>query len=123
MGSLRGYYCIIQYCPSASRGEAANVGVVVFCPERGFLEAKVSAGNDRLSRFFGRDSFDPDIVNDAKAAIIHRLHTDRNSFSTLNDLAHFASTRANELTLTPPRSISVDNPIDDLDTLYRVSWR
>lgn len=36
---MKGYYSIIQYCPDLSRFEAANVGVLLFCPERAFLKA------------------------------------------------------------------------------------
>ena len=118
MGSLRGYYSIIQFCPSASRAEAANVGVILFCPERDFLEAKMSEGNDRLSRFFGRHSFNAKRVNDAKHAIVQRLHVDRQSFLNQEDLAQFASTRANEITLTAPRPMSIDSPADDLAALF-----
>ncbi len=33
MNPTRGYYCLIQYSPDPSRLEAANVGVVLFCPK------------------------------------------------------------------------------------------
>ena len=38
MKPSRGYYCIIQYCPDLGRLEAANIGVLLFCPDRGFLK-------------------------------------------------------------------------------------
>ena len=41
----KAYYCLIQYCPDMSRLEAANVGVVLFCPEKGFLAARMSRDN------------------------------------------------------------------------------
>ena len=38
MKPSKGYYSLIQYCPDLGRLEAANVGVLLFCPERGFLK-------------------------------------------------------------------------------------
>ena len=55
---IKGYYSIIQYCPDLSRLEAANIGVLLFCPEVRFIRAKTSAGNDRIRRFFGTDILD-----------------------------------------------------------------
>ena len=42
MESAKGYYCLIQYCPDLARLEAANIGVILFCPERGFIRAKIA---------------------------------------------------------------------------------
>ena len=71
----KGYYSLIQYCPDRSRLEGANIGVVLFCPERRFLQARLSNGNDRLRRFFGAGSFDPSALAAAKRAIAARLQT------------------------------------------------
>ena len=37
MNSKRGYYSLIQFCPEPSRAEAVNLGVLLFCPEAGFI--------------------------------------------------------------------------------------
>jgi len=118
MTAARGYYSIMQYCPDASRGEAANVGVVLFCPERNFLAAKVAEGNDRIARFFGRSSFDAVRVNHAKQAIANRLHSERERFRTLEDWMQFVETRANDIVLTAPRPMKVLNPTVDLEELF-----
>ena len=118
MSATRGYYSVMQYCPDASRLEAANVGVVLFCPERQFLQAKVAEGNDRIARFFGRASFDASRVNDAKQAIVDRLHTEREQFRDLNDWTQFVETRANAIRLTPPRPMKVVEPEADLEQLF-----
>jgi hypothetical protein len=114
----RGYYSIIQYCPDLSRAEAANVGVLLFCPELDYIGAHVSEGNDRIARFFGRSSFEANRVNDAKKAITNRLDTDRQRFRNLDDLNHFIETRGNDITLTPARTVRVVNPQEDLMTLF-----
>ena len=118
MTGVRGYYSIMQYCPDASREEAANVGVALFCPEQRFLEVRIAEGNDRIARFFGRYSFDPSRVNNAKQAIANRLHRERDRFHTLEDWTQFVETRANDIVLTTPRPMKVINPTVDLDELF-----
>jgi hypothetical protein len=41
-------YAIWRVVPSVERGEALNVGVVVFCRRRSFLEARIQLDEDRL---------------------------------------------------------------------------
>ena len=41
-------YTILRVVPSAERGEQLNVGVVLFCRQRGFLGARVGVDEDRL---------------------------------------------------------------------------
>jgi hypothetical protein len=119
MSELRGYYSVIQYCPDLSRLEAANVGVLLFCPEAKFIAARTSAGNDRVRRFFGSESFDPFYLNSAKRSIENRLRVDRDRFQTIEDLQWFVDSRANEIQLTQPRTMRVEDPEADLDALFR----
>lgn len=42
-------YVILRVVPSVERGERLNVGVVVFCRQRGFLGARVSLDPVRLA--------------------------------------------------------------------------
>ena len=118
MIATRGYYCLVQYCPDESRDEAANVGVLLFCPSGGYLDAKVSEGNDRVRRFFGTQSFDPQLVTDAKSALVNRLRIERDRFKTQEDLIQFVATRTNGIRLTIPRPVKVFNPVEQLDKLY-----
>lgn len=41
-------YTVLQVVPSIERGERLNVGVVLFCRQRGFLGARVALDVDRL---------------------------------------------------------------------------
>ena len=56
MNATKGYYSLVQYCPDVARQEAANVGVVLFCPELAFLEARLASSNHRIRRFFGEEA-------------------------------------------------------------------
>lgn len=118
MSPAKGYYSVIQYCPDPSKAEAANIGVLLFCPEARFLRGRVSRGNDRISRFFGRDTFDAEQVNAAKEAIVSRLEVQQGDLRTLDDLIHFVETRANEMIATSPRPMKVIDAEADLDRLF-----
>ena len=114
----KGYYSLIQYCPDRSRMESANVGVVLFCPDLGFLEAKLAGGHDRLRKFFNRGSFAPEAIKAAKRAIANRFKVDRAAFKTLEDLERFIATRANALAMTPARPIKVVDAARELEGLF-----
>jgi len=118
METSKGYYSLIQYCPDFSRLEAANIGVVLFCPERGFLRARIAQGNDRIRRFFGSQDSDWTQINAIKNAIVNRLEVTGKDFKSLDDLTTFISTRANEFQLTAPRPMKVSEPEKDLDELF-----
>lgn len=118
MESSKGYYCLIQYCPDLARLEAANVGVILFCPELGFIRAKIAQGNDRIRRFFGSEDNDWTQINAIKNAIVNRLEVTGKDFKTIDDLTTFISTRANEVQLTTPRPLKVSAPAKDLDDLF-----
>jgi len=119
MSVMRGYYSLIQFCPDLSRLETVNVGVVLLCPDAGFLAARTSANNNRSQRIFGRENVDGPRLNAAKAAIEARLRKDAAALRSLDDLKQFIATRANDLILTPPRSLKVVSPKQDLERLFR----
>lgn len=118
MESSKGYYCLIQYCPDLSRLEAANIGVILFCPEREFIRAKTAQGNDRVRRFFGSQDNDWTQINAIKNSIENRLEVAGHDFKSLDDLTNFISTRANEIQITPPRPMKVLEPEKDLEELF-----
>lgn len=119
MNASKGHYCLIQFCPDPSRAETVNVGVLLFCPERDFIRARTTDSNRRIERFFQRGSFNPNQVNAAKKAIEARLEIERERFKTLDDLQRFIDTRANQIVITQPRSMRVDDPEQDLRNLFK----
>lgn len=118
MSTSKGYYSLIQFCPDPSRAETVNIGVLLFCPEKDFIRAQTSLGNRRIERFFKRGSFNPDQVNAAKKAIEARLELEPEQFKTLDDLQRFIDTRANQIVITQPRSMRVEDPEQDLQDLH-----
>jgi hypothetical protein len=113
------YYSIIQFCPDRGRSEAANVGVLLFCPALAFVGAKTATGNERVSRFFGKNSFDPARLKLIKRAFEQRIRERFEWPEGLADLEHLIASRANDLQLTAARSMKTANPEADLDGLFR----
>ena len=118
MKAQRGYYSLIQFCPDASRLEAVNVGVVLFCPRAGFLKARTSNSSRRAEQLVGRGQLERETLRAAKEAIERRLEADRASFQNLEDLERFVNTRANWLKLTHARPVKVFDPEQELENLY-----
>jgi hypothetical protein len=110
MSTAKGYYSLIQYCPDLSRLEAANVGVLLFCPERRFIKARVSHNNDRIRRFFSPEQADWKKIDAMKDAVANRLAVESEAFNTLEDLQRFIALQANEIQLTLPRPMKVFEP-------------
>jgi hypothetical protein len=119
MAPSKGYYCLIQYCPDLGRLEAANVGVLLFCPERKFLKALTAQNNKRIIEFFGSQGHDWKRINAFKKGLEDRLEIEGNEIQSLADLDRFISLRANLLQITPPRPMKVTDPATDLDALFR----
>ena len=115
---VKGYFCLVQYCPDLARREVANVGVLLFSPEHGFLEARLVSSNQRVRRFFGDHADHFKHVNAMKEAFTERLRVEKREFSSLEDLTLFVTTRANRIILTSPKAVRVVDPAKDLEALY-----
>lgn len=118
MKPTKGYYSIIQYCPDLGRVEAANVGVLLYCPERGFLRAITSANNSRIIHFFGSEGHDWKRINALKKGLEQRLTKESGEIKNVDDLRQFIAMRANQLQITPPNPMKVHDPEKDLRELY-----
>jgi Protein of unknown function (DUF3037) len=119
MNATKGYYSLVQYCPDVARHEAANVGVVLFCPDLSFLEARIASSNHRVRRFFGEEADQYRHLNAMKQALLDRFRIEAADFRTLENLQQFVETRANKLILSNPKPVKVFNPQEDLAALYQ----
>jgi hypothetical protein len=118
MKPTKGYYSLIQFCPDQSRLEAANIGVVLFCPELNFLQVRIAGDNSRLQRFFGKQAFDWSRINSYKHGIKERLEIEGKDFRNVEDLKAFGQRRGNNIQLTTPRPFTVRKPEKDLELLF-----
>ena len=119
MNATKGYYCLVQYCPDIARAEAANVGVVLFCPELKFIRAQVSDNNRRIQKFFGKEADNYHHLDAMKTALVQRIEVEKAEFGLLENLQQFVETRANKVILTNPKPVKVFNPEEDLNALFR----
>lgn len=117
MSTFKGYYSLIQYCPDLGRLEAANVGVLLFCPELRFLKAKTTKNNARIIQFFGREGHDWAQINLFKVGIEDRLTNEAADIRTLEDLQRFIALRGNLIQISAPRPLKVTEPEKDLNDL------
>jgi hypothetical protein len=114
----KGYYSLVQYCPDLSRLEVANIGVLLFCPEQAFLQARLTQNNERISHFFGREGHDWKQISSFKKGFEARVENEKTQVSSLDDLRVFIDRRANLIHLTPPRPMKVSDSATDLDRLF-----
>lgn len=113
-----GFTSIVQYQPDAARQEAANVGLVLFCPAWGRIDVRMTTGMGHVQRFFGR-SVDGDFLADMKRAFEGRLRAEGKGFHTEADLTAFARRLGNDLKLTEPRGVAMTAGFDALlEDLY-----
>jgi hypothetical protein len=114
----KGWYSIVQFCPDPSRLEFANIGVLLFCPALKFLEVRIAEDNRRIKKFFGSERFDFDSINLFKAGLKERLGKERENIVDHEQLLDFVDRRANQIRISPPRSIRVMSPEVELDELF-----
>ncbi len=113
----KGFYCLIQFCPDLSRLEAANIGVLLFCPARAFLRARMARDNRRIQRFFGHGNWPQ--IDLFKIGFEERL--ENSNIQNTEDLELFIqrSYRANQIQITPPRPMKVRDTEKDLAQLFQ----
>lgn len=118
MNPMQGYYSIVQYCPDLSRFEAANVGVLLFCPERAYLKALTVNNNSRIIQFFGSENHDWKRINAFKRGLEVRVQKEAATIKNLDDLKQFIALRAGLLQITTPYPMRVVDPDKDLADLF-----
>jgi hypothetical protein len=117
-------YAIVRFLPYAETGEFANVGVVVACPERGYLKAKFTpvARTQRITTFF--DGLDARIYRESLKYLIKEIERVANDVEHGKIPAGFAFdgvTRPREALMTfgAARAMLADTPDLALDALYK----
>jgi hypothetical protein len=118
MTQTRGFFSVIQFCPDLDRGEYANVGIVLAVPQNGLLEVRMSEDNEGPKQRFGADAFDDTRLAIAKAGLAGRVREEGPTWSSPEDLLRFARKEGNNLTLSAPKVIMVENATAEVDELY-----
>ncbi len=118
MKGIEGYYSLIQYCPDRFRAEGANVGVLLFTPQTPALRARVTEFGRHARKMFHLDAAETLRVCRASRAIADRVEHSQDEILTVEDLQHFIDTRANDIRITSPRLVKVENVDADLERLF-----
>lgn len=117
--AAKGYYSILQYVPDLERSEGVNIGILLLCPEKGFLKAQTASSNDRVRRFFGQDiDLDLERINAYKEIFEERVEAETANIRSPEELERFIDTRGNQLRLTRPRPVKVFDPEATLRELF-----
>lgn len=112
------HYSLVQFSPDPSRMETVNVGVVLICPREHFANALFTRADERVARLFRADHQALLDLGAAKQALANRIRHTARELSSETGLAHFASTRGNDLILTPPRPMRAEDPALALQQLF-----
>jgi hypothetical protein len=118
MNPSKGYYSLIQFCPNPARAEAVNVGVILLCPDKHFIDVKLSPNSKRASKFFGRGTFDADLLRLAKQSVEERIRIEHDELVDVDGFQQLIDTRGNDVLITDPRPVKVRNPGVDLERLF-----
>ena len=113
-------YTILRVVPRIDRGECMNVGVVVFCPQRRYLAARIELDEERL-RAFAPD-LDPDVVRPHLDAIglVVRGDPDGGALARLSASERFGWVAANSSTTIQPSEVHTGLCRDPTKTLEKL---
>lgn len=115
-------YLILRAVPSVERGERVNVGVVLFCRQRGFLGARVSVDEARLAAL-GDQGVDLRQLADHLAALVRVAEgaPDAGPVAALEPSERFGWLAAPSSTIVQPSEVHTglcDDPEAMLEALH-----
>jgi Protein of unknown function (DUF3037) len=118
MNRHKGLYCIVQYSPESERMEFVNIGVVVIVPELKLARSKFTNSSSRVKRLFGH-SISQSYFKSVTSAFSDRLNFEAKSrLFSASSFESFSNARANEIRMSPMRSILVNDPEATLNDLF-----
>lgn len=115
-------YLILRAVPSVERGERVNVGVVLFCRQRGFLGARVTVDEARLAAL-GDQGVDLRQLADHLAALVRVAEgaPDAGPVAALEPSERFGWLAAPSSTIVQPSEVHTglcDDPEAMLEALH-----
>lgn len=116
MERYQGRYALVQFCPVPERMEYLNVGLVLVVPELAFVSIRMARGYSRIERVFGKQQ--RAYLDAVKASFESRLREELDRSSDASGLGEFAQKRANDIRLSPLRSVSISDPKSDFANLF-----
>lgn len=122
-----GHYTVIRYIPDIVREEFINVGVILACPTLGYQGIRTTTlGQHRLARCFDTDGhFVRHMLSSLRKAIEGRRLQEMlgpdlvpNNMLTRDSLEILRGMHHNNITMSPLRTASVENPDATLEMLF-----
>jgi hypothetical protein len=98
--------------------ECVMVGAILLCEEHHWMGASMVKDNRRAIKLFNMTERESSYLDLYKESVAHRINAadaDDRNFNWLNE---YAATRANDLAITPPRLISVEDPEQSMAVLF-----
>lgn len=116
MSSKQGFYSIIQFSPVPDRFEFINIGVVLVAPGHRFYGVRFSKGMKRIEKLFGKQQ--GSYLASLKEGLRNRLEVELSRDFSRERFEKFAESRANEIRISKPLPLLVDQPEADLEDLF-----
>jgi len=102
----QGFYCLIQYVPDASRAEGANVGLMIFQLAPHATAVRVVEDVQPVMKRLGRKEDASTLLGVVQSM---RNRIEHEQFASVEQVERFVKTRGNQIQLTMPRSIRIDD--------------
>lgn len=116
MERYQGRYALVQFCPVPERMEYLNVGLVMVVPDLRSVSIRMVRGYSRIERIFGRQH--RSYLDAVKVSFESRLREEVSRSADGSGLIEFAQKRANDIRLSPLRSVLISDPEKDFESLF-----
>jgi Protein of unknown function (DUF3037) len=116
-------YAIVRVVPDLERGESLNVGVILFCPARRFLAAKVALDEQRLRSM--SSTVDPEAVRDHLDAMVATVDGESRAgrVAAMTQSERFGLLASPSSTILQPSPVHTGLTTSPVDTLQSVFER
>lgn len=111
----QGFYSLVQYCPDASRAEAANVGLMIFQTAPAATAVRVVDDVRSVLKRLGQKEEAATLLSIVQSM---RNRIEREQFSSIEQVEHFVRTRGNQIQLTMPRPMRIGVIDRELDEMF-----
>lgn len=112
-------YAILRVIPNAERGESLNAGVILFCPTRRFLAARVGLDEDRLRAIAPGASADQ--IRGWLDSVVQTTRGENPARAGLSQSERFGLLTAPSSTViqaSPVHTGLTDSPAEEIDRLF-----
>ena len=112
----QGKYALIQFCPVPERQEYLNIGLVLIVPEISFFAVRLSRGQARVDRVFGRQP--KSYLEAIKESFEYRIRSELVRAPDGGSLLEFAQKRANDIRLSSLQPVAIQQPEADFERMF-----